>query len=175
MGDPATAGDLHGPMDSRNRRNHRRLLKATAAPAETVRVSQPGWMRLSGIWGDFAGFWIGGLVGGSRVTPPPCLRMLEPVALAVQFQNMDMVREWSRPGQGFLTETPQARRGVRIRLDFCRKGRIAMCVGRWIWLPAGALRARPAICGALGRATSIPTPRTNGVQTHVVPFHREVP
>ncbi len=44
-------------------------------------------------------------------------------------------------------------RGVRIRLDFCRKGRIAMCVGRWIWLPAGALRARPAICGALGRAS----------------------
>jgi hypothetical protein len=43
-----------------------------------------GWMRLSGIWGDFACFWIGGLVGGSRVTPPPCLRMLEPVALAVQ-------------------------------------------------------------------------------------------
>ena len=28
-----------------------------------------------------------------------------------------------------------------------------MCVGRWIWLPAGALRARPAICGALGRAS----------------------
>ena len=45
------------------------------------------------------------------------------------------------------------RTGVRIRLDFCRKGRIAMCVGRWIWLPAGALRARPAICGALGRAS----------------------
>ena len=41
----------------------------------------------------------------------------------------------------------------RQQLDFCRKGRIAMCVDRWIWLPAGALRARPAICGALGRAS----------------------
>jgi hypothetical protein len=50
-------------------------------------------MRLSGIWGDFACFWIGGLVGGSRVTPPSCLRLLEPVALAVQLQNMDMTRE----------------------------------------------------------------------------------
>src|ERR1700738_116682 len=69
---------------------------AAAAPAEMARISRPGRMRLSGIWGDFAGFWIGGcngLVGGPRVTPPPCLRMLEPVALAVQFQNMDMVRE----------------------------------------------------------------------------------
>ncbi len=28
-----------------------------------------------------------------------------------------------------------------------------MCVGRWIWLPAGALMARPAISGALGRAS----------------------
>ena len=60
----------------------------------------------------------------------------------------------TRPaGQAFLTEMSQSCRGVRIRLDFCRKGRIAMCVGRWIWLPAGALRARPAICGALGRAS----------------------
>ena len=58
-----------------------------------VRVSQPGRMRLSGIWGDFTCFWIGGLVGGLRVTPPSCLRMLEPVALAVQFRNMDMMRE----------------------------------------------------------------------------------
>jgi hypothetical protein len=58
-----------------------------------------------------------------------------------------------RAGPAFLTEMSQSCRGVRIRLDFCRKGRIAMCVGRWIWLPAGALRARPAMCGALGRAS----------------------
>jgi hypothetical protein len=64
------------------------------------------------------------------------------------------VREWPRlAGQAFLTETSQSCRGVRIRLDFCRKGRIAMCVGWWIWLPAGAFRARPAIFGALGRAS----------------------
>ena len=59
-------------------------------------VSQPGLMRLSGIGGNFAGFGIGGcggLNGGSRVTPPPWLRVLEPVALAVQLQNMDMMRE----------------------------------------------------------------------------------
>ena len=50
----------------------------------------------SGSGGDFAGFGIGrrgGLVGGLGRTPPPCLRLLEPVALAVQLQNMDMMRE----------------------------------------------------------------------------------
>jgi hypothetical protein len=58
-----------------------------------ARISQRGRTWLSGSYGDFAGFWIGsynGLVGGPRVTPPPCLRLLEPVALAVQLQNMDM-------------------------------------------------------------------------------------
>ena len=39
------------------------------------------------------------------------------------------------------------------RLDFCRKGRIAMWVGRLTCSPAGALRARPAIYGAWGRAS----------------------
>src|ERR1700730_5098169 len=59
-------------------------------------VSWPGRTRLSGSGGHFAGFGIGrrgGLVGGPRVTPLPCLRLLEPVALAVQLQNMDMMRE----------------------------------------------------------------------------------
>src|SRR3984893_18347302 len=53
-------------------------------------------MRLSGSGGIFAGFGIGGcggLIGGSRIAPPSCLRLLEPVALAVQLQNMDMMRE----------------------------------------------------------------------------------
>ena len=64
-----------------------------------ARISQRGRTRLSdssGSYVDFGGFWIGshnGLVGGPRVTPPPCLRLLEPVALAVQLQNMDMMRE----------------------------------------------------------------------------------
>ena len=50
-----------------------------------------------------------------------------------------------------------------------------MCVGRWIWLPAGALRARPAMCGALGRASVNSDAANQRIQTHVVPFHREVP
>jgi hypothetical protein len=61
------------------------------------------------------------------------------------------------------------------RLDFRRIVRIAMGVGRWSCSPAGALRARPAICGALGRASVIPAPRSKGAQHHVNPFHRERP
>jgi hypothetical protein len=34
----------------------------------------------------------------------------------------------SRPADASLTETSQTGCGLRIRLDFCRKGRIAMCV-----------------------------------------------
>jgi hypothetical protein len=41
-----------------------------------------------------------GLVGGPRVTPP-CLRLLELLALAVQLQNMDMMRE---AGQTLIAE-----------------------------------------------------------------------
>src|SRR5580704_9350665 len=52
-----------------------------------------------------------------------------------------------------LTETSQTRCSLRIRLDFRRKGRIAMGAGRWTWPPGETLRARPAICGALGRAS----------------------
>jgi hypothetical protein len=63
-------------------------------------------------------------------------------------------------------------RGVRIRLDFCRKGRIAMCVGRGIWLPAGALRARPAICGALGRASVNSDAANQRSPNDVDPFHK---
>jgi hypothetical protein len=39
------------------------------------------------------------------------------------------------------------------RLDFRRKGRISVCVGRWTWLPADTIRARLAACGALGGAS----------------------
>ena len=74
-----------------------------------ARISQPERMRLSEGADDFAGFGIGscnGLVGGPRVTPPPCLRLLEPVALAVQLQNMDMMREAieKRAGETLATE-----------------------------------------------------------------------
>jgi hypothetical protein len=69
--------------------------------SETVRVRPGGDGRgfaagADAGCGDFAGFGIGscgGLVGRARVTPPPCLRLLEPVAFAVQLQNMDMMRE----------------------------------------------------------------------------------
>jgi hypothetical protein len=50
-----------------------------------------------------------------------------------------------------------------------------MCVGRLTCSPADALRVRPAICGALGRASVNSGTRANGAQTHVDPFHREVP
>jgi hypothetical protein len=42
---------------------------------------------------------------------------------------------------------------LKNRLDFCRKGRIAMGAGRWTWPPGETLRARLAMCGALGRAS----------------------
>jgi hypothetical protein len=74
-------------------------------------------------------------VAGLRLDPGdgilPCTTVTELVD-CVQSLCLLFVREWSRPGQGFLTETSQSCRGVRIRLDFCRKGRIAMCAGRWI-------------------------------------------
>jgi hypothetical protein len=50
-----------------------------------------------------------------------------------------------------------------------------MCVGRWIWLPAGALRARPAICGALGRASVNSDAANQRSPNDVDPFPREVP
>ena len=79
----------------------------------------------------------------------------------------------TRPaGQAFLTEMSQSCRGVRIRLDFCRKGRIAMCVGRWIWLPGETLRARPAMCGALGRASVNSDAANQRSPNDVDPFHK---
>ena len=74
-------------------------------------------------------------VAGLRLDPGdgilPCATVTELID-CVQSLCLLFVREWSRPGQGFLTETSQSCRGVRIRLDFCRKARIAMCAGRWI-------------------------------------------
>ena len=50
-----------------------------------------------------------------------------------------------------------------------------MWVGRLTCAPADALRARPATCGALGRASVNSDAANQGAQTHVPPFHREVP
>jgi hypothetical protein len=52
-----------------------------------------------------------------------------------------------------FAEDVRAYFSAQNRLDFCRKARIATRVGRWTSPPAGALRARPAMCGALGRAS----------------------
>ncbi len=60
------------------------------------------------------------------------------------------------------------------RLDFRRIVRIGVCVGRWTWLPDDTIRARLAICGALGGASVIPTPRPNGAHRHVDAFRQEV-
>src|SRR5271157_5380241 len=60
------------------------------------------------------------------------------------------------------------------RLDFRRIVRIAVCVGRRTWQPDDAIRARLAVCGALGGASVIPTPRSNGAQRHVDTFRQEV-
>jgi hypothetical protein len=86
-------GAQQNPTSCRRGRKARRFV---SAPAEIARVSQTGRTRLSRSCGDFAGFGIGScgsLVGVARGTPPPCLRLLEPVALAVQHQNMNMMRE----------------------------------------------------------------------------------
>src|ERR1700730_8458597 len=85
-------------------------------------VSWPGRTRLSGSGGDFAGFGIGrrgGLVGGLGRTPPPCLRLLEPVALGVQLQNMDMMRQpiEKRAGETLALENARPFLERQIRRD----------------------------------------------------------
>jgi hypothetical protein len=72
----------------------------------------------------------------------------------------------------FLTETFQTRRSVRIRLDFCRKARIAMGAGRWTWPPGETLRARLAMSGALGRASVNFGAANQRNPNHVDPFHK---
>jgi len=61
------------------------------------------------------------------------------------------------------------------RLDFRRIVRIAMCVGRLTCSPADALRARLAICGALGRASVKSGAANQRSLEYVNSFHREVP
>ena len=90
-------------------RRGRRAGRAASAPAEMARISQLGRTRFSGSADDLGGFWIGGrggFVSGLGRTPPPGLRLLEPVALAVQLQNMDMVGQAieQRTGQALIPE-----------------------------------------------------------------------
>ena len=53
--------------------------------------------------------------------------------------------------RGYMVTSSAPR--LKNRLDFCRKGRIAMGAGRWTWPPGETLRARLAMCGALGCAS----------------------
>jgi hypothetical protein len=46
---------------------------------------------------------------------------------------------------------------------------------RWTWPPTGALRARPAICGASGRASVNSGAANQRSPDYVDPFHRKVP
>jgi hypothetical protein len=71
-----------------------------------------------------------------------------------------------------LTETPQTRCCLRIRLDFCRKGRIAMGAGQWTWPPGETLRARLAMCGALGSASVKSDAANQRSPNDVDPFHK---
>jgi Resolvase, N terminal domain len=72
---------------------------------------------------------------------------------------------------GPSTETPQAR-WLKNRLDFCRKGRIAMGAGRWTWPPGETLGARLAMCGALGRASVNSGAANQRSSNDVDPFHK---
>ena len=88
---------------------------------------------------------------------------------------VDSVRLNLREAEGPSTEMPQARRGSKI--DWTSAAKDAL-----LWVPAGGFGYPPARLGLAPRfaglwvvRASIPTPRTNGAQTHVVPFPREVP
>jgi hypothetical protein len=54
---------------------------------------------------------------------------------------------------GYLARPASSAPRFKNRLDFCRKGRIAMGADRWTWPPGETLRARLAMCGALGCAS----------------------
>jgi hypothetical protein len=61
---------------------------------------------------------------------------------------------------------------LKNRLDFCRKGRIAMGAGRWTWPPGETLRARLAMCGALGRASVNSDAANQRSPNDADPFHK---
>ena len=108
--------------------------------------------------------------GATRAMPQRTSELEPP---AMEFSLATFVQELPRPaGHAFLTETPQARRGSKNRLDFCRKGRIAMGAGRWTWPPGETLRARLAMCGALGRASVNSGAANQRSPNDVDPFHK---
>src|SRR5580704_18900452 len=66
---------------------------------------------------------------------------------------VDSVRLNLREAEGPSTEMPQARRGSKIDWTSAAKDALLWVPARWTWPPGETLRARLAMCGALGRAS----------------------
>src|ERR1700738_4146652 len=75
------------------------------------------------------------------------------LALRTPQQVNESKAERSRFHIQLLATTLSSAPRLKNRLDFCRKGRIAVGAGRWTWPPGETLRARLAMCGSLGRAS----------------------
>ena len=93
----------------------------------------------------------------------------------VQSLCLLFVREWSRPGQGSLTERSQTRCSLEFDWTSAAKDALLCASADGFGYPPARLGLAPRFAGLWVVRASIPTPRTNGAQTHVVPFHREVP
>ena len=80
-----------------------------------ARVSEPGQPRPSGCAGSLSGF----VIGGCDVASPAGFRLFEPTALAVYFQNMDMMRKAIEQSAGETLALENTRRFLewKIRRD----------------------------------------------------------
>ena len=81
----------------------------------------------------------------------------------------------TRPaGQAFLTEMSQSCRAEFDWTSAAKDALLCASAGGFGYPPA-RLGLAPRFAGLWVVRASIPTPRTSGAQTHVVPFRREVP
>src|ERR1700738_5092299 len=94
------------------------------------------------------------------------------LALRTPQQVNESKAERSRFHIQLLATTLSSAPRLKNRLDFCRKGRIAMGAGRWTWPPGETLRARLAMCGALGRASANSGAADQRSPNDVDPFHK---
>ena len=78
------------------------------------------------------------------------------------------------PGQAFLTEMSQSCRAEFDWTSAAKDALLCASAGGFGYPPA-RLGLAPRFAGLGVVRASSPAPRTNGAQTHVVPFHREVP